>query len=493
MCNARNASLAAALTLACALAAGCVPSLNGNEPREPDRRVPPSFGAGHDARAAVASGPTATAAPPLAGAAQRTWRELFKSPELRSLIESALAGNRELNARFQEIVIAESEVAARQGEILPKVGVGVGAGIERVGENSSQGRADEATGLPQDLGDFAFGLTGSWEVDIWGKLRDSRDAARARYLASIEARSFMITELVAEIARSYFELIALDNQLDVLRRNIQVQSDALDVVRLQKVAARVTELAVQRFEAEVLKNRSRISAVEQERVQAENRINFLVGRYPQHVTRSAAQLMDPLPDAIRCGLPSELLENRPDVRRAELELEAARLDVDAARASFYPALSIDASVGYRSFRAEHLLMTPESVVYGVAGHLVAPLLNRQAIETQYRSANARQVQAVFEYEGTLLQAFTDVVNQLAGVENLRTCAELQAQQVATLTRATEVSMVLFQSARADYMEVLLTRRDALDAQMELIETRKRQLQASVSVYQALGGGWRTGT
>lgn len=469
----------ALMACVCALTAGCAPSLNGNEPREPNRSVPAGFPG--DASSQATS------------VAQKQWGELFDSPELKALIHAALERNQELNIRVQEIIIARNEVSARQGEYLPKVNAGAGVGVEKVGERTSQGVSDKAHGVPDNLGNFTFGLTGSWEVDIWKKLRNAAKAADLRYLATIEGRNFLVTQIVAEIARSYFELIAIDNQLDVLKRNVEVQTNALEVVRLQKLAGRVTELAVQRFEAEVLKNKSRLFDLEQQRVQAENRINFLVGRYPQPVSRNAEKLKEPLPDAIQSGLPSQLLENRPDVRQAELELAASKLDVKAAKAAFYPSLSIEAGVGYRSFNAAHLVTTPESLLYGVAGNLTAPLLNRKAIEAQYRSANARQVQAVFEYEKTLLQAFTDVANQLAAMENLRKSYELQSEQVAALARSSEVSTTLFQSARADYMEVLLTRRDSLEAEMELIETKKRQLQAMVNVYQALGGGWRSGT
>lgn len=326
---------------------------------------------------------------------------------------------------------------------------------------------------------------------MWSRLRNAAKAADYRALASVEARNFVVTQLVAEIARSYYELIALDNQLDALKRNIQIQTDALEVVRAEKQAARVTELAVQRFEAEVLKNRSRLYELEQERVQAENRINILVGRYPQPVARDAAQLKDPLPAALQAGLPSQLLENRPDVRRAQLELEAAKLDVSSTKARFYPALSIEAGVGYNAFNVVHLLNTPESLLYNLAGNLTAPLLNRAAIVADYRTANARQIQAIFEYERTLLQAFTDVANQLVKFDNLKQSYALPEQQVETLGRSVEVSTVLFQSARADYMEVLLTRRDSLDAELELIETKKTLLQAMVNLYEALGGGWRS--
>jgi outer membrane protein TolC len=197
-----------------------------------------------------------------------------------------------------------------------------------------------------------------------------------------------------------------------------------------------------------------------------------------------------IPAALNAGLPSQLLDNRPDVRQAELEIEAAKLDVKSAKAAFYPSLTIDASVGYRSFTASHLVATPESLMYGVAAGITAPLLNRKAIEAQYRMANARQIQAVISYERTLLKAFVDVVNQLAVITNLSKSYELQEKQVDTLARAVDVSIVLFESARADYLEVLLTRRDSLEAQVSLIETKNRQWQALITVYQALGGGWR---
>ena len=470
------------------VAAGCVPSLKGNEPKNPKKALPSSF---------VTAPPGSNDGPqdPKQGAnaAKETWTNLFGSAELRALVDAALANNRELSIQLQEIVIAENEVSARQGEYLPKVGAAAGVGVEKVGKYTSQGKSDEAAGVPENLGNFAFGLTGSWEIDIWKKLRNAAKAAGYRYFATIEAKNFMVTQIVAEIARSYYELVALDNQVDILKKNIDLQTNALEVVKVEKEAARVTELAVQRFEAEVLKNRSRLYDVEQERVRTENRINFLVGRYPQPVARRADALDTPLPDGIESGLPTRMLENRPDVRRAELELEAAKLDVQVAKAAFYPSLTIDAGVGYRSFNAAHLVNTPESLAYGLAGSLSAPILNRAAITAAYRSSNARQIQAVYQYEKTLLQAFTDVASQLTTISNLHKSYALQAQQVDTLARSVEISGVLFQCARADYMEVLLTRRDSLEAQVELIETKRRKFQAVVSLYQALGGGWRKGT
>jgi NodT family efflux transporter outer membrane factor (OMF) lipoprotein len=463
------------------LVSSCIPSLEQNKPREPSRAVPSSF--------ASAAAPS-EARSEIESSAQQTWSDFFSDPHLQALVNSALEGNQELNIRLQEIIIAQSEVVLRQGEYLPRLNGGAGAGIDKVGKYTSQGVSDEGHDVPVHLQHYSVGFSASWEVDIWNRLRNAAKAANYRYLSSLEGKNFMVTQLVAEIARSYYELMAFDNQLDVLKRNIELQQSALQIVRLQKEAGRVTELAVQRFEAEVLKNQSRQYAIEQQRVEAENRINFLLGRFPQPVTRDSQNFRGPPPKVVQAGIPAALLDNRPDVRQAALELEAAKLDVKSAKAAFYPSLSIEAGVGFESFNVRHLFKTPESLLYNLAGNLTAPLLNRNAIKAQYYTANAQQLQAIFNYERTILRAFTEVANQLAMIDNLQKGYELQSQQVDKLVQSIDISNILFQSARADYMEVLLTRRDSLEAEIELIETKGRQMQTMVAIYQALGGGWK---
>lgn len=422
-------------------------------------------------------------------AAAETWSAFF-DPDLSALIGLALENNQELEILALEIGVAQNEVLARRGEYLPRLDFGARAGVEKVGETTSQGVSDAVNGVPEHLQDYQLGFFASWEVDVWKKLRNATKAATYRALASVEERKFAVTRLVAEIADSYYELLALDSQLAVLRENVAIQQDALEVVRLQKEAAKVTELAVQRFEAEVLKNQSLRFSIQQRIVETENRINFLVGRYPQQVRRSAAGFIDLAPSVVRTGVPAQLLENRPDVRRAELELAAAELDVEVAKARFYPSLALDAGLGYEAYRLGSLTETPESTFYGLMAGLVAPVLNRKAIEAAYSTASAVQMQAVLGYERTILGAFGEVANRMAMIENLDQSLALRAQEVERLTESIAISTGLFTSARADYMEVLLTRRDALNAQMELIETKQRRMSATVHLYQALGGGWR---
>lgn len=423
------------------------------------------------------------------------WRSFFTDPNLVALIDTALSNNQELNVMVQEMHLAEYEIRARKGEYLPFVNLQGGAGVERTARYTRQGAVDANTEIkpgqkiPDPLPDYLLMATASWEVDIWKKLRNAKKAALHRYLATSEGKNFMVTHLIAEVAHAYYELMALDNQLEILRQNIQIQQNALEIVKMEKQAARTTELAVRRFEAEVLKNQSRQFYIQQRIVETENHINFLTGRFPQPVRRNSSAFNALPSDSIHAGLPSQLLLNRPDIRRAEQQLLAAKLDVKSARANFYPSLRLVGGIGLQAFKPQYLMQTPESMLYTAAGELIAPLVNRNAIKAYYYSATARQIQQVYDYERTVLNAYIEVVNQLSNINNLKKSYDLQAQQVQALTQSIDISTRLFKSARADYMEVLLTQRDALESRFELIETRKLQLNAMVNVYQQLGGGW----
>ncbi len=423
------------------------------------------------------------------------WKEYFSDKNLIALIDTALKNNQELNVMLQEINVANNEVRARKGEYLPFVTIGAGAGVEKVGEYTRNGAVEknlevkEGKKFPEPLPDFMVAANASWELDIWKKLRNAKKSAVLNYLGSVEGKNFMVTNLIAEIANSYYELMALDNQLEILQRNIQIQQDALDIVKLEKQAAKVTELAVKKFEAEVLKNQSRQYYIAQSITETENRINFLVGRFPQPVQRSSDAFVSMVPNTVRVGVPSQLLANRPDIRQAELQLAAAKLNVAAAKANFYPSLRISAGVGYQAFNPKFLVSTPESMLYNLGGELVAPLINRNAIKAFYFSANAKQIQTVYQYEQTILNAYIEVANQVSNISNLEKSYDLKAKQVDALTQSINISTGLFKSARADYMEVLMTQRDALEARFELIETKMQQMNAVVNVYQALGGGW----
>lgn len=428
--------------------------------------------------------------------AQKLWKDYFTDPYLDNLIQVALQNNQELNITLQEIEMSKNEIRIRKGEYLPFVGLKAGAGVDKKARYTSLGASEATTDIrpgeemPEPLQDYMIGAYASWEIDIWGKLRTAKKAAVTRYLSSVEGKNFVVTNLVAEVAASYYELLALDNELEIVNQNIEIQSNAFRIVKLEKDAARVTELAVKKFEAEVLNTKSLQFGIQQKIVETENKINFLLGRYPQHIDRDPQAFHNLVPETVYAGIPSQLLENRPDVKQAELDLIAAKLDVHVAKARFYPSLGISAGIGYQAFNPKYLLNTPQSLLYNLAGDLAAPLINRNEIKATYQNANAKQIQALYNYQRTVLNAYVEVANQVSNIDNLSKSYDLKSQQVDALTRSIDISGTLFKSARADYMEVLLTQRDALESKFELIETKMRQMNAMVQIYRALGGGWK---
>lgn len=421
------------------------------------------------------------------------WGSYFKDPLLLSLIDTALKNNQELNITLQEIEMGKNEIMARKGEYLPFLHFRGAAVADRAGKYSWDGFSEEDLKAnpdrgPKYIGDFTAGAYLSWELDVWKKLRNAKKAAALRYLSSIERKNFMVTNIIAEIASAYYELIGFDNLLATVQQNIDLQTNALQLVKLEKEAAKVTQLAVNRFEAQLLYTKNLQFEIQQQIVEAENRINFLVGRFPQPVLRNASAFNLLATDPIFAGVPSQLLSNRPDIRQAELGLAAAKLDVAVAKANFYPSFSLVAGLGFQAYNPLYLI-SPKSILYNLGGDLIAPLINKNAIKATYFNANASQIQAVYQFERSILNAHIEVVNQLSRMDNFTKSYETKAKEVEILTQSTNISNSLFRSARADYIEVLLTQREALESKIELIEIKLKQLNAKVNIYKALGGGW----
>ena len=429
------------------------------------------------------------------GIASINWRNYFEDPLLVALIDTALHNNQELNIVLQELVISQNEVLEKSGEYLPFVNASAGAGTEKSGRFTREGAVEHSLLLeedrpfPEPLSDFQFGAVASWEVDIWRKLRNNKDAAELRFVAANEGRNFLISNLIAEIGSSYYELLALDNLLTIINNNVAIQEEALRKVRIQKENAMANQLAVNRFEAQLLNTQNLQYHIRQQIVETENRINFLVGRSPATISRNAAGFMELQIDSIQAGVPAQLLQNRPDIRQANYQLRAANLDVSVVRADFYPMLDISAGLGFKAFNPSFLL-DPESAVFNLAGDLIAPLVNKKAIRARYNMASAAQIQAVYQYEQTVLNAYTDVLNQLAKLQNYSNSFSTKEREVEILSESVDIANNLFRYAKADYVEVLLTQEEVLDAKMELVETKLQQLLAKVAIYRALGGGWQ---
>ncbi len=424
--------------------------------------------------------------------------EFFNDPTLARLIDQAVVGNRELQMMNEEIQVARSEIVGRQGAFLPFINTGgTSVGLDRYSTFTLPGAGlhDDpylpGQFFPNPLPNYLLGLTLFWQIDIWRELRNARDAARQRYVAAIEKRNYFVTRLVAEVADDYYGLMVRDKRLENLDLIIKTQETSLKtaLARFENPLERARRgaLPVKRFEAAIRKNYSQKPITMQEIIQVENRINFLLNRYPQRVERNPARFYD-LNFPLSLGVPAQLLQNRPDIRQAERELAAAGLDVKVARAHFFPKLIVTGGVGYQAFDPKYLFWTPAALIGGVAGNLTQPIINFKAIQAEYLSANAKQLQSVYNYQRVILNAFTEVINRMAKVENYSKSVALKKQQVEKLEAAVDVAQQLFFLTRIEYLDVLTAQGDLWDARFELIETRQQYLSAVVGVYQALGGG-----
>jgi outer membrane protein, multidrug efflux system len=428
------------------------------------------------------------------------WREYFTDPFLVQYIDEAIKSNIGLKMAAQRVNMQGANLRMAKGALLPSVNAVTSVGQQKFGEYTMDGVGNYDTNLSDNIGDdrripvhlpdYYAGFQSSWELDVWGKLRSRRKAALARFLATEKARHLMETIVVSEVASHYYSLLALDNKLSMIRENVDLQQTAVTLIRAQKEAGRVTELAVKQFTAQLYNTQSLEALVQQEIVRHENEINLLLGRYPQSIARGQSILTHILPKESKTGIPAKLLIQRPDIQQAELQLMAARLDVKAARASFLPSLTITSGLGLQAFNTQVLFTTPASVAYSVLGGLTTPLFNRNTITSEYRKATASQLESFYAYQQSILNGFQEVSTQLNKIENLEKSYQFKAQEVNTLTEGVATSNSLFVAGLATYLEVVTAQKSVLMAELDAIDIKQEQFNASIDLYRSLGGGWQ---
>ncbi len=430
-----------------------------------------------------------------ANVARMNWKNYFSDPDLVNLIDTALNNNLDVLAAAQRIEAARANVKYAKGLALPAVSAYGSVGQQKFGDYTMDAAGNRGTtiynnqSVPKNLQDFTIGLQSSWEVDFWGKLKNTRKASVAQYLSSIEGKNWTITNLVSEVATAYYQLLALDNELDIVKESVQLQDSALRVVNIQKQVGAVNELAVKQFEAQVLSSKKMEIDIKQQISETENKLNFILGRYPQPIIRNKAVFSHAIPSLIKVGIPSDLLVNRPDVKQAEYDLLSAQANLKVAKSAFYPSFVITGSIGKDAYRTS-LLFKPESFAYNVLGNLVAPVINRSAIKAQFRTAKANQIEAIYNYQKSILNGYVEVYNEMINLKSVEQALDLKSKEVEALNQAVNSSNQLFKTGRANYYEVLNVQSNALQSKIELVETIKNQYSSVVSIYKALGGGWK---
>ena len=416
------------------------------------------------------------------------WRDFFQDSVLRSLIDTALQNNHDLKITLQELAIAKSAITAKQGALLPSVSANVGAGISKVGRYTAEGAGNVGTELtpgrkiPTVIPDLAPTLQMDWTIDLWGKLNSDKKSAVERYLASEAGQRAIKSQLVADVAENYYALLALDYKLLVMQQYIALQKNAVRIARIQKEADADTQLAVEKFEAELAKAQSDEYVLRQSIIETENNLNLLLGRLPQPIARAKSDFLQlPMP-ATAHALSTQLLLQRPDVVQAEHALEAAKWDVETARKEFLPSLNLSAAVGLNAFNPKYLVKLPESLIFSALGSLTAPLINKKAIQANFSQADALQIEALYNYDKALMTAYIEMSTLQSKITNLKQLRQFKQKQDEALMRAVSAAQQLYLNNRATYLEVIDSERGQLDCKMELIDTKLQQLSTLIDMY-----------
>ncbi|MCC6290142.1 MAG: TolC family protein [Chitinophagaceae bacterium] len=427
------------------------------------------------------------------------WRAFFFDDNLKKLIDTALLNNYDLKATLQKLEIYKSGITLHKGIRLPEVNLNIASGVRKFGDYTMDGvgnydtqfstNINDKQQIPNPLPDYYLGFQSFWEIDLWGKLKSKKKAALASFIASQHGKDLIVTTLISEVATAYFELLALDNEVKILDDNIALQQAALDLVIAQKQVAKANELAVELLHAQLLNSKSTKKKVEQKLIECESRLNFLTGSYVKKNERDTLYFAQRIDTLLKVGIPTDLLKNRPDIKQAEFEIVAKNADLHAARAAFYPSLTINSALGLQSFKAFLLLETPASLAYNLFGGLVTPVVNRRKIKADLMASKAEQKIAYINYEKTLVNAFNEVYVSVKNINNTRQMYAYKNEEVEILKKSISTSTELFKAGRAGYLEIITSQKNALQSQLELTEYYKMQNIALVNLYKSIGGGW----
>jgi outer membrane protein, multidrug efflux system len=418
------------------------------------------------------------------------WKKFFTDTTLQGLIEKGISHNHDLLLAMKRIEIAQQQVNQAKALHYPELNLQVSGQINRPSDNSLGGISAKSFLGQSYIENYTAGLFLSWEADVWGKLRRQKEATLLQYIQTYEAGKAVQTQLVANIAQGFFNLLMLDKQLVIARQNLALNDTFLTSTRLLKDAGIVNALAVQRAESQKQTTELLIPQLEQNIALQENALQVLTGSLPGTVQRNV-QLNDfGIQEELSTGLPVSMVSRRPDVRSTEMALMAANARVGVAQANMYPALSITAGGGLETFTASNWFNIPSSLFGIAAGTIAQPIFNRRELKTQFEVAKLEREQAVIEFRQSVLQATSEVSDALVQVDKLKQQREIATAQVDTLHRAVSNAHLLFKSDMANYLEVVTAQTSALLAELNLASIQREQLGAIVDLYRSLGGGWK---
>ena len=408
------------------------------------------------------------------------WWQVFQDPKLQELIRTALKQNYDLQLAAERINASRAQLAVTRSSLFPQVSGN--ANFSGGKENTFQSKYNFLT-LTADA---------AFQLDFFGKLRRATEAARAQLLATEDARQVVVLTLVSDVASDYFTLLQLDLQLQITHETVGTQIDSVKLTRLRLERGVATKLDVLQAQQVLDTANAQIPDLERQVAQKENAISILLGNYSQAVTRGLGLVEQPLPPDIPPGLPSSLIERRPDIREAEQNLVTANAEIGVAKAQFFPQISLTGSGGGAFGRSSAFssLMSTQLGIWSYGAHVSQPIFTGGALGGNLRLAESQHQQFLIAYGQTIQRAFGDVSDSLIGYQKLHQVRIRQQDTVADLQEAVRLSTMRYQGGTTTYLEVLDGQRSLFAAELTLAEARGNEYQSLVQLYRALGGGWQ---
>lgn len=462
-----GSSVIAAATL---VIAGCNV---GPRYHRPTVSTPPAFRGADDASIASAAQDSI---------ADQQWSEVFREPELQDLIRTALTNNYDIRIAARRVLEQQAQVQITRSQEFPQItggGTGVGATLpSNLGVN-----------ITSPLAFGSFNLGAAWNPDFWGLYRKQTEAARAQLLAQIWAQRAVRLTLIQQVVSTYIDLRATDRKLEITRQTLKVRQDSLELTEKLEHGGSAPLSDVRQAEQLLYTASSQVPQLEQQIQQDENALRLLLGANPGSVAHTAPGVLAPPPQNLPSGLPSQLLERRPDIGQAEQTLVAANAQIGIARAQFFPQLSITTSAGVGGNEFSNLFDVSGKTIYGI-GSLTQPIFEGGKLRGQLKLSRETKEEMVLNYQRTIAAAFRDVSNALIALNKQRAYREEQEKLVAAAQDATRLARLRYQGGATGYLEVLTTDSSLFSAELNLVNAQQGEAVTVVQLYSALGGGWR---
>jgi len=414
------------------------------------------------------------------------WWEQFQDPALNALIATALADNKDVKIAAARVEQFLGQFETTRSQLFPQVAAGFDAQRQRT---TQRGPTPLPLGISPVFNQFQATLSASWEIDFFGKLRRQTEAARANLLSSEEGRRATILTLVASVASSYVNLLSLDRQLDIAKSTVASRAASVNVFQLRFSGGEVSQMELAQSQSEYQASLATIPQIELQIAQQEDALSILLGHNPEVIARDR-ELDDLALPAVPAGLPSELLERRPDLRQAEQDLIAANALIGAARALYFPSISLTGLFGSASTQFSSLFTGPARV-WSYAGAATLPIFTAGSISGQVKQAEAQQQQALFQYQKSIQVAFQEVADALVSLQKTREQLVVQGSQVDALRSYARLARLRFEGGYTSYIEVLDAERSLFNAQLSYAQMQGVVFTSTVSLYKAMGGGWVT--